>query len=188
MPKGVYTRRPALLRFWSKVDKNGPIPERYPELGPCWDWTAALFDDGYGAFRLDDHQRRAHIVSYEWSIEPTNGLSVCHRCDRPRCVNPGHLFLDTPGGNSRDAAAKGRTALGRRNGMYTRPESRRPGAQNGRHTHPETNKLTAADVLEIRRLVANGVPQKDIAIRYGISRATVCNIVKRVTWKHLTQS
>ena len=27
-------------RFWRKVDKNGPIPEHRPELGPCWVWTA----------------------------------------------------------------------------------------------------------------------------------------------------
>jgi|SRR5580658_5854190 hypothetical protein len=23
-------------RFWSKVDKNGPVPSHRPELGQCW--------------------------------------------------------------------------------------------------------------------------------------------------------
>ena|ERR1700694_1946906 len=31
-----------MLRFWLKVNQNGPVPEHRPELGPCWVWTAAL--------------------------------------------------------------------------------------------------------------------------------------------------
>lgn len=33
--------RPVTLRFWEKVNKDGPIPEHQPELGPCWEWTGA---------------------------------------------------------------------------------------------------------------------------------------------------
>lgn len=29
-----------LQRFWSKVDKGGPVPPHRLELGPCWLWIA----------------------------------------------------------------------------------------------------------------------------------------------------
>ena len=37
-------------RFWRNVNKDGPLPEGKPELGPCWVWTAAKNGNGYGAF------------------------------------------------------------------------------------------------------------------------------------------
>ena len=54
-----------LKRFWSKVDKDGPIPPRKPELGPCWVWTGARNDDGYGNFWLGSKMVSSHRVSYE---------------------------------------------------------------------------------------------------------------------------
>jgi hypothetical protein len=37
-------------RFWSKVNKDGPIPASCPELGPCWLWTRSCYYNGYGQF------------------------------------------------------------------------------------------------------------------------------------------
>ena len=28
------------MRLLAKVDKNGPLPEKRPELGPCWVWAS----------------------------------------------------------------------------------------------------------------------------------------------------
>jgi HNH endonuclease len=79
-------------RFWSKVDKDGPIPPRTPELGRCWLWTAGLYSSGYGLFRKDGRLRRAHQVAYELVVGPIpEGLVILHRCDARHCVNPEHL-------------------------------------------------------------------------------------------------
>src|SRR5687767_3489091 len=53
-----------LVRFWAKVNKNGPIPEHRPDLGPCWLWTAAL-TKGYGQFRLNGRMVYAYTFAYE---------------------------------------------------------------------------------------------------------------------------
>jgi len=46
-------------------------------------------------------------------------------------------------------------------------------------------KLTAMDIVEIRRLAAAGLQRAHIAERYGIRRSTVGNIVRRESWKHI---
>lgn len=79
-------------RFWSKVDKNGPVPAIRPDLGSCWVWTKAL-NKGYGAFG-DGHKkvRGSHIVAYELLIgQVPDGLELDHLCRNHACVNPSHL-------------------------------------------------------------------------------------------------
>lgn len=86
--------------FWVKVNKDGPLPEKRPELGACWVWTAATQGSGYGVFR--DHG--AHRVAYEFAVgQIPDGLELDHLCHpgdgscrratcRHRlCVNPEHL-------------------------------------------------------------------------------------------------
>lgn len=46
-------------------------------------------------------------------------------------------------------------------------------------------KVTESDVIEIRRLWAAGMLQKDIAARFGIGRKAVTKIVNRQRWKHV---
>jgi HNH endonuclease len=83
-------------RFWSKVNKNGPIPEYAPHLGPCWIWTAGLAD-GYGAFSIGNKQHKAHILSYTWAKgEIPEGWERDHLCRVPACVNPDHLEAVAP--------------------------------------------------------------------------------------------
>jgi hypothetical protein len=47
------------------------------------------------------------------------------------------------------------------------------------------SKLSEGDVLEIRRLRAEGVRMGDLAARFGGSRASIEAIVYRRSWKHL---
>lgn len=111
-------------------------PERFwskvavKELDECWEWQAGKAGGGYGTFRVHHKMWQAHRVAWALTYGPIpKGLFVCHRCDNPGCCNPYHLFLGTNADNLRDAAKKGRIG-----------------------------KLTKDDVLEIRRLLEEGVP------------------------------
>src|SRR4051812_32042472 len=86
---------PANDRFWAKVNRDGPVPEFNPSLGPCWLWTAAT-RNGYGKIgrKVEGafHTYDAHRVSYE-SLRgciPT-GMQLDHLCRVNGCVNPDHL-------------------------------------------------------------------------------------------------
>jgi hypothetical protein len=86
-------------RFWPKVNKNGPIPEHRPELGPCWIWTAFISPKGYGQFMGDDRQLHAHRWAYEDAHGPIPpGHDPDHLCRNRACVKaiadehgPAHL-------------------------------------------------------------------------------------------------
>lgn len=85
-------------RFWEKVDKEGPIPEFAPELGPCWIWKGAAQRYGYGSFAIPTGAERgwrrclAHRWSYENLIGPIpDDLPLDHLCRVPSCVRPDHL-------------------------------------------------------------------------------------------------
>jgi hypothetical protein len=156
-------------RFWEQVQAC--------ESG-CLEWTGTKNPQGYG--RLHGHGRgfQAHRYSYELhfgDIPP--GVVVCHRCDNPSCVNADHLFLGTQKDNVDDCREKGRFVDGRRN--------LQSGALMVGERHP-CAKLAEADVLEIRRLHAEGkLNQREAAARYGVAHSNIHAVVHRIHWKHL---
>lgn len=76
-------------KFWSRVDKNGPVPSIRPELGSCWLWTGVRRRGGYGQF---GRSSSAYVVSYTLLVGPVpDGLELDHLCRTPACVNPAHL-------------------------------------------------------------------------------------------------
>ncbi len=80
------------IRFWKKVNKNGPIPAACPELGPCWLWTGARASNGYGNFWDGKRYVSAHVFSYELAGgRIQKGYERHHHCLIRLCVNPSHL-------------------------------------------------------------------------------------------------
>jgi hypothetical protein len=142
-----------VTRFWRYVNKSGPTVRA--ELGPCWDWTGGRGPQGYGIFQLRSYTPcRAHRVSWELSTQAPIplGLCVCHKCDRPCCVNPAHLFLGSKADNARDMAAKGR--------MPIRIEARHAEELRARWAIGNVSKTTLAHTYRIsmgsvRRILVN---------------------------------
>jgi hypothetical protein len=154
-------RKPIEQRFWRHVDIRGE--------DECWRWIGGRNQDGYGAFGIwvDENTSktfRAHRIAYELTKGPIpEGLFVCHTCDNPPCCNPRHLFLGTNSDNLVDMHRKGR--------------ARHPtGEENG------WAKLTWAEVDEIRTLIRNNIPKREIARRFGVSEKTIYLIAQGRRW------
>ncbi len=81
------TKEELIVRFWSKVNKNGPIMK--PGLGPCWPWTGSSNPKGYGGFRYGGCLVMAHRFAFTITKGPLRkGKRACHKCDYPPCVRP----------------------------------------------------------------------------------------------------
>lgn len=77
--------------FWAKVDKNGPLPDFAPHLGPCWLWTGSTDRRGYGKFWFGGKIRAVHRLAYEWLVGPIPKPMLDHLCRVPLCLRPEHL-------------------------------------------------------------------------------------------------
>lgn len=170
MTKPIVTHESAAERFFAKVDKTASHG--------CWLWTACCFDNGYGAFRFNQKQVKAHRFSYELINGPlSDELRACHRCDElyprkdltyKRCVNPEHLFAGTQSDNIRDCFNKGRQR--ERRGIIS-----------------NFAKLTEDEVRQVRTIYARGdISQQDVGILFGLTQTAVSLIIRRVNWKHIT--
>jgi len=133
-------------------------------VGECWEWQGYTHTHGYGGVYGDDNKQfRVHRVAYGLAHgDFDQSLHVCHHCDNPICCNPAHLFLGTHEDNMRDMVRKGRSTAGEKHGMA---------------------KLTAAQVIEIRELLAAGdLTHGAIAKQYGVSRPAVSQINTGARW------
>lgn len=140
----------------------------------CWAWQGSVYSTGYGILKHAGKRYGAHRLAYQFAKgEIPTGLHVCHHCDNPRCVNPRHLFLGSIRDNLLDAVKKGRHSHGER--------------------HPDS-KFTEDDIQFIRANYRKGLPLRGkkcefscagLSRRYGVSCATMWDIINRRTWKHV---
>lgn len=149
-----------LEAFWSKVDKRGD--------DECWNWTAARDKrKGYGLFgtKKISKSTKAHRISWELVHGPApDGMSVCHHCDNPPCVNPKHLFLGTNYDNVLDKLVKDRQQRG--------------------EDFP-TAILTEKAVIDIFELNQIGKTNEEIGRIVGVNSSTVSRILRGEDWKHV---
>ena len=120
VPLKGYIRGPE-AQFAAYVDKDGPVPECRPELGPCWVWEKRLSKNGYAYLSVDGRKTQAHRWAYEHFVGAVpDGLEPDHLCRNTGCVNyERHLELVTHQTNTlrgesppaqyarRDACSKG---------------------------------------------------------------------------------
>jgi len=138
--------------------------------GECLLWTGAKNSDGYGNVNVNGQYLKVHRLMYTLIYGKTN-KSVLHRCDKPACVNPYHLFEGTQDDNMKDAKSKGRMRKG--------------------ESHCKSI-LTPDKVLEIRNFYTllgdNKAPYGTIpmlAKKYGVSYDTIQQVRYNRSWHHL---
>lgn len=138
----------------------------------CWIWPNGT-KNGYGQLSVNDHPAYAHRVSYEAHVgQIPEGMVLRHSCDVPRCCNPVHLSIGTHLDNVHDKIERGRA---------TTPPVHR-GLANSNAT------LTDEQVAEVRRRVAAGERQRDVARAFGVAQSTVWRLAHGITRGELRAS
>lgn len=120
---------------------------------------------GYAIVSIEGKPRKVHVLVLETFVGPRpKGCDACHN-DGSR-LNSALLNLRWAPRteNMADARKHGTLAQGESHGLA---------------------KLTAADVIEIRKLAASGVLQKVLALCFAVTPGHVSEIVNRKTWAHL---
>ncbi len=114
------------------------------------------------------------------------GLCVLHDCDVPSCVNPEHLFAGTKMDNYLDMIEKGRQRYDTEAGKRWVEEN--PDKLVRGEASPQA-KLTEEKVREMRRLYN---PKKRnvsaLARQFGVEWKTVNRVVRRLSWKHVSDT
>lgn len=139
--------RPPEERFWEKVNRDGPIPDERPGLGPCWEWTAGTTAQGYGGFHPS---KTVMVLAHRWSLQQAQGeldpmKVVDHLCRNRRCVNPDHLEQVTNEENLRRGAG-----FALRNGMRDSCKNGHPYTADNTYIEPNGNGIRCRACARIR--------------------------------------
>lgn len=168
-------KRNSPVDFW--VDLLTPsVVERFkskvlivPEIG-CHLWTGCRVPSGYGQIWIGGGMVNSHRVAFviaNRNVDIGNGL-ILHKCNRPPCVNPDHLYLGTCKDNAADLKRSGY--------VY-------PSINKGESS--AFAKLNEKDVLKIRAMAEEGISRRAIAKMFSVNHSTINSVVNRLHWKHV---
>jgi hypothetical protein len=143
-------------RIWSHVVVH-------PETG-CWEWQGSTHNrSGHGRIRVGSaasggKMQYVHRVMYELFKGSIPELEVVrHKCHNPKCCRPAHLELGSILDNNHDRL----------------------------HIGGYAQELDSTAVVDIRIAYWKGHDVPRIAWDFSISRATVYDVLKGRTWKHV---
>jgi hypothetical protein len=135
--------------------------------GECRVWTKAKTTAGYGVFRDPATGKNvyAHQHAYRLWVSPDLPKIVRHKCRNRHCCNPDHL----EGGTHKE-----------NNGI----DKERDGTDNKGERHG-SSKLTAEQVVEMRRLRREGWSLEQLMVRYELTSAGILNALDGTNWSHI---
>ena len=134
----------------------------------CWPWLASCGNHGYGnwhfllAGKISQTAHRAAFTLFKG--EPVG--QVNHHCGNRRCCNPAHLYDGTQRQNHEDSVEHGTHS----------PPPHFQGERIG------TAKLTEDQVRAIKRRLAAGETQTNLARDFGVHLSTVHLIKTGRNW------
>ena len=153
---------------WVRICNKIDFPPDDKLESECWLWKGGLTKGGYAVSSLSGTGIRVHRFMCAYSYGDEIEKLACHKHSGNRhCVNPHHLYWGTDLDNVNDRDRDG-------NHVDVRGEK-----------HPSV-KLNEKQVLEIRsKYEFRKHTQKQLALEYGVTRAAICDVVIRRSWKHI---
>jgi lambda repressor-like predicted transcriptional regulator len=133
----------------------------------CWLWSRAKTTAGYGVFRdpATGKNAYAHQHAYRLWVSPNLPKVVRHKCRNRHCCNPDHL----EGGTHKE-----------NNGI----DKQRDGTDNKGERHGNS-KLTAEQVVEMRRLRREGWSLEQLMARYELTSSAILHALSGKHWSHI---
>jgi hypothetical protein len=134
----------------------------------CWLWKGSHRSDGYCQF-LYKHYIHAHRFIFEcYNGQLNPGEQVRHKiCDNKSCVNPNHLLRGTHLDNMKDRDESGLTVKGSKQWQSILIEEQ-------------------VEEIILKTLNKEFISMSQVENHYHIYRSLVWDILKRNTWKHVT--